>query len=92
MTTNSTTITRTTILAATAGGAAAILLAAAALTIAPRSAQAFPAYAQKTGFVCGVCHVSAKGGGPLNAYGIKWVTGGMKAHPSAPPKTATRKK
>lgn len=84
--TSTTTITRTTILAATAGGAAATLTAATILSMAPRSAEAFPAYAQKTGLVCGVCHVNAKGGGPLNAYGIKWVTGGMKAIPPASPK------
>ena len=79
MTTKTTTITRTTILCGTAGVAAATALAALTLTLTPRPAQAFPAYAQRTGFVCGVCHVNPKGGGALNAYGIKWVTGGMKS-------------
>ena len=90
MTTKMTAFTRTTILAATTGGTAAILAATMLMTtfiVTPPSAQAFPAYAQKTGFVCGVCHVNAKGGGPLNAYGIKWVTGGMKAVPPKPSKT-----
>jgi mono/diheme cytochrome c family protein len=87
MTTKSTIITRTALLCGTAGAAAAaILLAGAMLTATPRTAEAFPAYAQKTGFVCGVCHNNAKGGGPLSPYGIKWVTGGMKAHPAPPPK------
>ncbi len=72
-------INRTMILAGIAGVAAAMLLAATMLTVAPQPAQAFPAYAQKTGMTCGACHVNPKGGGALNAYGIKWVTGGMKA-------------
>jgi mono/diheme cytochrome c family protein len=60
--------------------ATAIVGAAATLLIAaPQKAAAHPAYAQKTGQVCGVCHVNPKGGGTLTKTGIKWVTGGMKA-------------
>ncbi len=88
MTTKNTT-KRTTMLAGAAGLAAALMLAAA-VTVAgtSRPAEAFPAYAQRTGLHCAMCHVSAKGGGPLNPYGIKWVTGGMKA---VPPKVKKKK-
>ncbi len=79
MTTRINAVKQTTSLAGLAGVAAAMLLAATALTVAPGPAQAFPAYAQKTGMVCGVCHVNPAGGGKLSAYGIKWFTGGMKA-------------
>ncbi len=85
MTTNNT-IKRTTILA---GSAAAMLAAAMTLAGTTQPAQAFPAYAQRTGLHCAMCHVSAKGGGPLNPYGIKWVAGGMKA---VPPKIRVKKK
>jgi hypothetical protein len=67
------------------GGVAAAVVAILALTAAPRTAQAFPAYAEQTRMTCGVCHENPKGGGKLNAYGIKWVTGGMKT-PAAPSK------
>jgi hypothetical protein len=62
-------------------GAVAIAFTSAVYVFLPQNAQAFPAYAQKTGYPCGVCHVSPKGGGPLNKFGIEWVTGGMKAKP-----------
>jgi mono/diheme cytochrome c family protein len=79
------TITKRTITLAGAAGVTAAMLAAATLLVATqRPAQAFPAYAQKTGYECGVCHVNPKGGGALNAYGTKWFTGGMK--PLKPPK------
>jgi hypothetical protein len=62
-------------------GAIAIAVTGAVYLVLPQKAAAFPAYAQKTGYPCGVCHVSPKGGGPLNKFGIKWVTGGMKSKP-----------
>jgi mono/diheme cytochrome c family protein len=73
-----TTITRTTALAGAVGATAAALVAATTLLVTPRSAQAFPAYAQKTDLHCAVCHVNPKGGGPTNAYGTKWFMTGMK--------------
>ena len=82
MTTNTTIITRATILCGTVGLAAATVLAAVTLAVSPRPAQAQPAYAQKTGLTCGVCHNNAKGGGPLTAFGTKWIAGGMKAVPA----------
>ncbi len=66
------------VLVGAAGAAAAMLVAAATLVATPRPAEAFPAYAQRTGWHCSICHVNPKGGGPLNAHGTKWVTGGMK--------------
>jgi mono/diheme cytochrome c family protein len=86
----STTNSRTTIIVGMASLAAAVVVAAVMLiTAAPRTAQAFPAYAEKTGMHCAVCHVNPKGGGPLNAYGTKWFTGGMKT-PAATPKKAKK--
>ena len=71
---------RAAIIAGTA--AVAVLVAAVLLfTAASRTAEAFPAYAEKTGYHCAVCHENPKGGGPLNKFGIKWVTSGMKAKP-----------
>jgi hypothetical protein len=78
MTIKASKITRTTALAGAAGVTAAILVAAATLIVTPRTAEAFPAYAQKTDLHCSVCHVNPKGGGPTNAYGTKWFTTGMK--------------
>ncbi len=65
----------TTLLAGLTG---TVLLTAGALLLPMGPAQAFPAYAQRTGFTCGVCHENPKGGGKLNAYGTKWFVGGMK--------------
>ncbi len=76
-----TTIARTTVFAGTVYVTAVIGAAATMLIVAPQKAAAHPAYAQKTGNTCGVCHVNPKGGGTLSKYGIKWVTGGMKAKP-----------
>ena len=70
-------ITRTTALAG-AGVTAAMLVAAATLLMTQRPAQAFPAYAQSTGWHCSSCHVNPKGGGPLSSQGTKWFTTGMK--------------
>lgn len=87
MTMQSTTNSRPTVIVGT-GVAAAVVVAAVMLTAAPRAARAFPAYAEKTGMTCGVCHNNPKGGGPLNAYGVKWFTGGMKT----PTATSSSKK
>ncbi len=76
MTTN--TSSMPVLVAGAAGLAGAALVAAGAILLPPQPAQAFPAYAQKTGFVCGICHVNPKGGGKLSEFGIKWVSGGMK--------------
>lgn len=89
MTVKSTTNGRTTLVVGTASVAAAVVAAAMMLTAAPRTVQAFPAYAEKTGMTCGVCHNNPKGGGPLTAYGTKWFTGGMKT-PSATPKKSKK--
>lgn len=78
MTIKATKITRRAALAGAIGVTAAMLLAATTLIATPRSAQAFPAYAQKTDLHCSVCHVNPKGGGPTNAYGTKWFMTGMK--------------
>jgi mono/diheme cytochrome c family protein len=78
MTIRATRITRTTALAGAAGVTAAMLVAAATLIATPQPAEANPAYAQRTGLHCSVCHVNPKGGGPTNAYGTKWFTTGMK--------------
>jgi mono/diheme cytochrome c family protein len=78
MTIKATKITRRAALAGAIGVIAAMLLAATTLIATPRSAQAFPAYAQKTDLHCSVCHVNPKGGGPTNAYGTKWFMTGMK--------------
>jgi hypothetical protein len=48
---------------------AAVLLLAGAIGLAPRSAQATPAIAQKTGQPCTQCHTAPPA---LNAYGKKY--------------------
>jgi hypothetical protein len=52
--------------------AVAALLLAATLLVAPRSASALPAYAQKEGKPCGYCHVNPAGGGARNAKGKQY--------------------
>jgi hypothetical protein len=60
-------------------GAGAVLLVSGTFAlVAPRQAQATPAYAQKTGKPCGYCHVSPGGGGPLKAAGKKFQKNGHK--------------
>jgi hypothetical protein len=56
--------------------AVAALLLAAALLVAPRSASALPAYAQKEGKPCAYCHVNPAGGGPRNAKGKQYEANG----------------
>ena len=69
---------KTTLLAGATGLAAAVLIAGAAMVMAPQSASALPAYAQKTGKACGFCHVRKTGGGPLTANGKKFKANGHK--------------
>ncbi len=57
--------------------AAAILIAGAALTIAPRQAQATPAYAAQTKLPCGKCHTTPSGG-PRNDFGNAFAANGHK--------------
>ncbi len=73
------TTTRATVLAGTVYATAVIGITAATILVSPQRAIAFPAYAQKTGQHCAVCHVNPKGGGTLTKSGTKWFTGGMKA-------------
>jgi hypothetical protein len=54
--------------------AAVILLAG--LIVAPRSATALPAYAQKEGKPCGYCHANPAGGGERNARGKQFEANG----------------
>ena len=66
-------------LVGTAGIVAAVTVATVMLATTPRSAQAYPAYADRTQTHCSVCHVNPKGGGnKLTKTGTKWFTGGMK--------------
>jgi len=56
--------------------AVAALVLASAFVVAPRSAQALPAYAQKEGKPCGYCHQSPTGGGPRTAKGDEYLANG----------------
>ena len=44
--------------------------------VAPRAANALPAYAQKEGKPCGFCHVNPAGGGERNAKGKQYEANG----------------
>jgi hypothetical protein len=68
--------TRTKIIAGLGALAVGIFVAAAAVIVAPRHAEALPAYAQKEGKACGYCHVNPAGGGDRNAMGKKYEAGG----------------
>jgi hypothetical protein len=57
---------------------AALLLVGLAVSVAPRPADALPAYASQTGLPCGKCHVNAAGGGPRNAFGNAFAKNGHK--------------
>lgn len=61
-------------------GAAGLAVAAliTGLLVAPRSANALPAYAQKEGKPCGYCHVNPAGGGERNAKGKQYEANGHK--------------
>jgi hypothetical protein len=67
-------LTRTIIVGGSAALAAAVLFAG--LVVAPRSATALPAYAQKEGKACGYCHSNPAGGGERNAKGKAYEAGG----------------
>jgi len=67
-------LTTTIIIGGSAALAAAVLFAG--LVVAPRSATALPAYAQKEGKACGYCHANPAGGGPRNAKGQQYEANG----------------
>jgi hypothetical protein len=60
------------------GGSAALaaVILFAGMIVAPRSAAALPAYAQKEGKACGYCHVNPAGGGARNARGNQYSANG----------------
>jgi hypothetical protein len=60
------------------GGSAAVAVAIllAGIAVAPRSAMALPAYAQKEHKACGYCHVNPAGGGARNAKGKQYEANG----------------
>jgi cytochrome c5 len=60
------------------GTAAAAVIAGAALLVVSRPAAATPQFAKDTGKVCGDCHTSPKGGGPLTPFGEKFKANGNK--------------
>ena len=64
-----------TILAGAAIVAAAVLVAGATMTVAPRKAEANPAYASQTGQPCAKCHSAPP---KLNAVGQKFKKNGFK--------------
>ena len=57
---------------------AALAMGAAVTIVAPKSAQALPAYAAATGKACGACHQTPAGGGPRNAFGEAFAANGHK--------------
>jgi hypothetical protein len=61
-----------------AGITAAILMVGSAISLAPRPANALPAYSQQTGLACGRCHVNPAGGGPNTAFGKAFAANGHK--------------
>jgi hypothetical protein len=67
---------KTTIVTGLATLAVGIVVASAALVMAPRHADAMPAYAAKEGKACGYCHVNPAGGGERNATGKKYEANG----------------
>ncbi len=70
-------MTSTKVLWAAAGVAAAILVAGAVVTVAPRQAQATPAYAAQTKLPCAKCHTTPSGG-PRNDFGNAFAANGHK--------------
>jgi hypothetical protein len=61
------------------GGSVAAIAAVgllASVVVAPRAANALPAYAQKEGKACGYCHVNPAGGGARNAKGKQYQANG----------------
>lgn len=60
------------------GTAVAILIAVAFSVTGSQTANATPAYAQKTGKPCGFCHQNPAGGGALKPAGEKFKANGHK--------------
>jgi hypothetical protein len=65
-------------LAGAAGLAFIAWIVAMASSFAARTAQALPLYAQRTGLLCGQCHVSPSGGGPRTAFGRAFAANGHR--------------
>jgi mono/diheme cytochrome c family protein len=57
---------------------AALAIGAAFTIVAPKPADALPAYAASTGKACGACHQNPAGGGPRNAFGDAFAANGHK--------------
>lgn len=55
-----------------------VWIAAMASSLAPRTVQALPLYAQRTGLVCGQCHINPSGGGPRTAFGRAFAANGHR--------------
>lgn len=72
-----TSIGRIAVRLAVAAGAVLLVSGTFAL-VAPRQAQATPAYASQTHKACGFCHKNPGGGGPLKAAGEKFKKNGHK--------------
>jgi hypothetical protein len=58
--------------------AAPLFVAGMVMSVAPRSAEALPAYASQTGLPCGRCHVNSAGGGARTAFGNAFAANGHK--------------
>jgi hypothetical protein len=56
----------------------AILVGSAITAMAPRSAQALPAYTQQTGLPCSQCHTNPAGGRDLTDFGKQFQANGDK--------------
>ena len=67
-----------TFLATGAGVAFVGWIAAMASSLAPEPVQALPLYAQRTGLVCGQCHINSSGGGPRTAFGRAFAANGHR--------------
>ena len=67
-----------TFLATAAGLVFVVRIAAVASSLAPRTVQALPLYAQRTGLVCGQCYVNPAGGGPRTGFGRAFAANGHR--------------
>ena len=67
-----------TFLATAAGLTFVAWVVAMASSFAPRTVKALPIYAQRTGLVCGQCHVNPGGGGPRTAFGRAFAANGHR--------------
>jgi hypothetical protein len=68
-----------------AGAGTIALIVGLIALVAPRPADALPAYAQQTHLTCGRCHVSPAGGGERNAFGKAFAANGHKLRSAAKP-------